>query len=266
VNIKDLTLAQIKELLINPNTNLAIMRQAMAEDHRAGVRQLYHRLLKAEALKEAEHKRLNDLFRYEEDLWSKGHRNIAGVDEAGRGPLAGPVVAAAVILPGIMHLNHLNDSKKLTADKRASLELQIKENALAWAIGIADVEEICQNNIHQAGLSAMWRAVTGLKLKPDYLLIDGFKIQGLSIPQLSLVRGDSLSASIAAASILAKVERDRIMDSYDRLYPQYGFIRHKGYATPEHLSALKTYGPCPIHRVDFQPVKALIEQADSGLF
>ena len=266
MNIKELTLSQIKELLSDPNTDLVIMRQAMAEDHRAGVRQLYNRLLKAEKLREAEHRRLRELFWYEEELWSKGYINVAGVDEAGRGPLAGPVVAAAVILPGITYLNHLNDSKKLTADKRASLELQIKENALAWSIGIADVEEICQKNIHQAGLSAMQRAVTGLKRQPDYLLVDGFKIQRLSIPQLSLVKGDSLSASIAAASILAKVERDRIMDFYDRLYPQYGFARHKGYATPEHLHALKTYGPCPIHRVDFQPVKALIEQTDGGLF
>jgi ribonuclease HII len=188
------------------------------------------------------------------------------VDEAGRGPLAGPVVAAAVIFPGAVRLKDLNDSKKLTAAKRETLAGQIKESALSWAIGMSTVEEIYKDNIHQAGLTAMRRAVLGLKTKPGFVLVDGFKISGINLPQLPLIGGDGLSASIAAASILAKVERDRIMDNYDQIYPQYGFSHHKGYATPEHLSALKLYGPCPIHRAGFQPIKDMTEQAEGGLF
>lgn len=137
---------------------------------------------------------------------------------------------------------------------------------MAWAIGLSTVEEIYRENIHRAGLAAMRRAVLGLKRKPDYVLVDGFQIAGLNLPQMPVTGGDGLSASIAAASILAKVERDRIMDSYDQLYPQYGFSRHKGYATREHLTALKLYGPCPIHRAGFQPVKDLHGQADGCLF
>lgn len=266
MTLTGLSLEQIKTLLYSPPENLEELLAAMAEDPRAGVRDLYRRWKRAENIREAENKRLAAMFLYEEDLWTKGHAAIAGVDEAGRGPLAGPVVAAAVILPGIIHLKDLNDSKKLTASKRENLALQIKEAALAWAVGLSTVEEIYQENIHQAGLTAMRRAVLGLKDKPDFVLVDGFKISGLNLPQMPLIGGDGLSASIAAASILAKVERDRLMDNYDQLYPQYGFKRHKGYATPEHLNALKRYGPCPIHRAGFQPVKDMSEQVDGGLF
>jgi ribonuclease HII len=261
-----MSLAQIKELLNNPREDMEELLSAMAGDPRVGVRDLYRRWKRADSMREAEDKRLAGMFLYEEDLWAKGHAVIAGVDEAGRGPLAGPVVAAAVILPGIVHLKDLNDSKKLTAAKRETLAGQIKETALAWAIGMSTVEEIYQDNIHRAGLTAMRRAVLELKTKPVFLLVDGFKISGINLPQMPLIGGDGLSASIAAASILAKVERDRIMDNYDQIYPQYGFVHHKGYATPEHLSALKLHGPCPIHRAGFQPVKDMTEQADGGLF
>ncbi|MDD4238658.1 MAG: ribonuclease HII [Desulfotomaculaceae bacterium] len=266
MTLTGLSVAQIKELLNSPRADLEELLTAMAEDPRSGVRELCRRLRRAESIKEAENKRLNGMFLYEEELWAKGYTTIAGVDEAGRGPLAGPVVAAAVILLGVTHLKDLNDSKKLTAAKRETLAGQIKEVALVWAIGMSTVEEIYQENIHLAGLTAMRRAVLGLKDKPVFVLVDGFKIPGLNLPQMPLIGGDGLSASIAAASILAKVERDRIMDSYDRRYPQYGFSRHKGYATPEHLSALKLYGPCPIHRAGFQPVKDMMEQADGGVF
>lgn len=266
MNLTDLSLAQIKQLFNSPRADLEEILLAMAEDPRVGVRDLYRRLRRAESIKEAENKRLAGMFLYEENLWTKGHVNVAGVDEAGCGPLAGPVVAAAVIFSGLTHLNGLNDSKKLTAAKRETLEGQIKKSALAWAIGMSTVEEIYQDNIHQAGLTAMRRAVLGLKHKPVFVLVDGFKISGLNLPQMPLIGGDGLSASIAAASILAKVERDRIMDSYDQRYPQYGFSRHKGYATPEHLSALKQYGPCPIHRTGFQPVKDMMKKPDTGLF
>ena len=199
------------------------------------------------------------MYLYEEDLRAAGYEVVAGVDEAGRGPLAGPVVAAAVILPPQAWLPYLNDSNKLTAKKREELAVLIKKNALGWATGMSTVEEILQQNIHQAGLVAMRRAVQDLPGKPTYLLVDGFKITGLDLPQTPLIGGDGLSASIAAASILAKVTRDQLMDSYDRLYPEYGFRRHKGYATPEHLQALKRFGPCPIHRAGFQPVRDMLE-------
>jgi len=266
LNLTGLSLAQIKQILNGPHENLEEILTAMAEDPRVGVRDLYRRWQRSESIKEAEIKRLAGMFLYEEELWARGHATIAGVDEAGRGPLAGPVVAAAVIFPGVTRLIDLNDSKKLTAAKRELLAGQIKETALAWAIGMSSVEEIYQENIHQAGLSAMRRAVLGLKNEPVFVLVDGFKISGLNLPQLPLIGGDGLSASIAAASILAKVARDRIMDSYDQRYPQYGFIHHKGYATPEHLSALKLYGPCPIHRAGFQPIKDMMEQTSDGLF
>lgn len=265
MNLTGLPVAQIKELISTPREDLPEILSAMAEDPRAGVRELHRRMIRAESIKEAENKRLDGMFLYEEDLWAKGHTAIAGVDEAGRGPLAGPVVAAAVIFPGVTRLMDLNDSKKLTSAKRESLAGQIKKTALAWSIGMSTVEEIYQYNIHQAGLGAMRRAVSGLKIKPVFVLVDGFKISGLDIPQMPLIGGDGLSASIAAASILAKVERDRIMDSYDQIYPQYGFSRHKGYATPEHLSALRLNGPCPIHRVGFQPVKDMMEKVEENL-
>lgn len=266
MTLTELSVAQIKELIKNPRADLEEIYSAMAEDPRAGVRDLYRRLRRADSIKEAENKRLAGMFLYEEELWAKGHSAIAGVDEAGRGPLAGPVVAAAVILPGVISLKDLNDSKKLTAAKRETLAVQIKKSALAWATGLSTVEEIYQDNIHQAGLTAMRRALQNLKVEPDFVLVDGFKISGLDFSQMPLIGGDGLSASIAAASILAKVERDQLMDSYDRLYPQYGFSRHKGYATPEHLNALKLYGPCPIHRAGFQPVKDMTEPAEKGLF
>jgi ribonuclease HII len=266
LTLTGLTLAQIKELLKGPREDMEEILAAMAEDPRTGVRDLYRRLRRAESIKEAENKRLAGMFLYEEELWAKGHTCVAGVDEAGRGPLAGPVVAAAVILPGVIQLQDLNDSKKLTAAKRETLAGQIKEAAQAWATGQSTVEEIFEVNIHQAGLNAMRRAVQGLKHKPGFVLVDGFTVTGLNLPQMRLIGGDGISASIAAASILAKVERDRIMDSYHQIYPQYGFNRHKGYATPEHLTALKLYGPCPIHRAGFQPVKEMTEQVDGGLF
>lgn len=264
MDLSDLSVAEIKKLVNGPGKVSEELLSAMADDPRAGVREIYRRLKRAEAALQAEQKRLAKMFLYEEDLWSRGHAMVAGVDEAGRGPLAGPVVAAAVILPEKVPLFDLKDSKKLTAARREALAGQIKKVALAWAIGMSTVEEIYNENIHHAGLTAMRRAVLGLKKTPAFVLVDGFKISGLDLPQMALVGGDGISASIAAASILAKVTRDHLMDSYHDLYPEYGFNRHKGYATPEHLSALARYGPCPIHRAGFKPVKDMLENPGAG--
>lgn len=259
MELSDLSVVEIKKLVNGHEGVSEELLLSMADDPRAGVREIYRRLKRAESALEAEKKRLAKMFLYEEDLWARGHATVAGVDEAGRGPLAGPVVAAAVILPEKSCLFDLNDSKKLTALKREALAGQIKNVALAWAIGMSTVEEIYRENIHQAGLAAMRRAVLRLKKTPGYILVDGFKISGLDLPQMPLVGGDGLSASIAAASILAKVIRDHLMDAYHQRYPEYGFNRHKGYGTPEHLNALARFGPCPIHRAGFQPVKGLLE-------
>ena len=184
-----------------------------------------------------------------------GYKVIAGVDEAGRGPLAGPVVAAAVVLPENFDVPGINDSKKLSEKKREALFPVIKSRAIAFGIGMAEHEEIDRINILQASLLAMRRAVEALKILPDYLLIDGKFTIDSTIDQRSVIKGDALSLSIAAASILAKVSRDRMMVALDLRYPEYGFSRHKGYPTKAHKEAILTHGPCPIHRKSFRGVK-----------
>ncbi|MDQ0287583.1 ribonuclease HII [Desulfofundulus luciae] len=198
---------------------------------------------------------LESWYRYEEELLDQGYSLVAGVDEAGRGPLAGPVVAAAVILPGRVFLPGLNDSKKVSPGRREDLAHRIKQVALDWAIGISTVNEIELLNIHFASLLAMRRAVQGLSVVPQFLLVDGRFTLDLSLPQRALVGGDASSASIAAASILAKVTRDQLMQVCHYLYPQYGFDRHKGYPTSAHRQALARWGPCPLHRPGFRGVR-----------
>ena len=176
---------------------------------------------------------------------------ICGVDEAGRGPLAGPVAAGAVILPKDCRILYLNDSKKLSPKRRQELFEEIKEKAIAWNVGLASPERIDEINILQATYEAMAAAIRGLKVTPQVLLNDAVTIPGIDLPQVSIVKGDAKSVSIAAASILAKVTRDRMMEEYDSLYPEYGFGKHKGYGTAAHIQAIKEYGPCPIHRLTF---------------
>ena len=192
-----------------------------------------------------------DMWQFEDSCTARGYKMICGVDEAGRGPLAGPVCAAAVILPAEVPFDGLNDSKKLSDKKRRELYPLIKQHALAYSIVLADEKEIDQINILQATLRAMRRAVDELSQKPDYVLVDGNKLPGLNIEGEAVVHGDSLSASIAAASILAKVTRDDYMLQMDAEYPEYGFALHKGYGTKAHYAALREYGPCPIHRMTF---------------
>jgi ribonuclease HII len=190
----------------------------------------------------------------EEAARSRGALRIAGVDEVGRGPLFGPVVAAAVILQKGCHLQDLDDSKKLTEKKRNQLEPEIRSNAVAWAVAAVDAATIDRINIRQASLVAMRRAVEQLALSPDYLLIDGRDRIDWPCPQQAVIHGDALSFSIAAASVLAKVHRDRLLVELDREYPGYGLAQHKGYGCPAHLAALKRLGPTPLHRMSFHPV------------
>lgn len=192
-----------------------------------------------------------DWFLYENQCAEQGNSSICGVDEAGRGPLAGPVCAAAVILKPNDIIEGVNDSKKLSEKKREALYDVIKDRAVAYSIAFASVEEIEELNILNATMLAMKRAVEGLPKAADYAIIDGNKIPDLSIPCSAIVKGDANSMSIAAASILAKVTRDRLMLEYDKEYPQYMFAKHKGYGTKVHTQAIREYGPCPIHRMSF---------------
>lgn len=196
------------------------------------------------------------LYHFELQARSHGFRQIAGIDEAGRGPLAGPVVAAAVILDPDHPIEGVNDSKKLSEKRREQLFELIMTHAVAVGIGLADAETIDRINILQATRQAMLEAVQTLSCSPDYLLIDGITTIASPLPQQTIKQGDSRSASIAAASIIAKVTRDRLMLDYDRLYPAYGFARHKGYGSAAHLAALQQHGPCPIHRMTFARVKS----------
>ena len=194
------------------------------------------------------------MFAYETAAKVKEYQAVAGVDEAGRGPLAGPVVAAAVLLAPDSKFNGLDDSKKLSPKIREKFFLIIKEQALSYGIGIVDVEKIEKTNILQASLLAMKHAVENLSLKPDLLLIDGNQAIDTDIKQWTIVKGDSLSQSIAAASVLAKVTRDKLMEQYHEQFPQYAFNKHKGYGTSLHRDLIKKYGPCPIHRRTFKGV------------
>ena len=202
----------------------------------------------------AELGRLRDLTRLEEQLTLRGYRRIAGVDEAGRGSLAGPVVAAAVILaPGCV-LPGLDDSKKLDAEARADLDREIRVRAIAWGLGVVEAREIDERDILRASLEAMRLAVTALDPAPEVLLVDAVRVPGVGFPQVPVIHGDALSASIAAASIVAKVHRDGLLEGLGRRFPAYGFEQHKGYGTPEHWEALERCGPCPEHRLTYRGV------------
>jgi ribonuclease HII len=192
--------------------------------------------------------------RYERAARKNGWQRIAGLDEAGRGALFGPVFAAAVILNPRRRIIGLDDSKKLPAERREVLAERIKEHAIAWQVAQVDARSIDAWNIHQASRRAMSDAVVHLSVAPDFLLIDALRLD-LLIEQQSLIKGDARSVSIAAASILAKVERDRLMHSFNSQYPQYGLASNKGYGTPEHLAALRMHGPTPLHRYSFAPVR-----------
>ncbi len=205
-----------------------------------------------------ERKRIRKMLQYERNLWNEGKKYVAGLDEAGRGPLAGPVVAAAVVFYENPQISMINDSKKLTEEVRECL-FELILNETLCGIGAAEVEEIDRINIYQASFLAMDRALENLNTQPEHLLVDGRAFPRNDIPFTTIVKGDSLSYSVAAASILAKVTRDRMMREYDQEFPQYGFANHKGYATREHLDAIEEFGYCPIHRRSFHPKRFQLE-------
>ncbi len=200
------------------------------------------------------------MLRYERKAQQGGARIIAGIDEAGRGPLAGPVVAGAVILPQGFRHKTLTDSKQLSEPQREAIyaELTARED-VTWAVGISSVEVIEHYNILRATWRAMQLALDTLKVRPDHVLVDGLRVPLIGVKQTAIVKGDCKSFSIAAASVMAKVTRDRLMLELHEQYPQYNFAQHKGYGTPEHLAALEKYGPSPVHRKTFEPVRAAIE-------
>lgn len=247
-----LKVGEIEEYLReNPELTREIYH-ALLEDPRRGVKSLLRKWQEKRARDRQEEERLQKMLLLEEEYRGRGYRLIAGVDEAGRGPLAGPVVAAAVILPQGLKIRGVDDSKKLTPGKREELYSAIRDKSLAVGLGVVEPQEIDEINIYRAGLKAFALAVGALGLKPDFILTDAFPVPGTAIPQFALVRGDALSLSIAAASIVAKVTRDAIMDELDGKYPGYGLGQHKGYPTRDHREALRKYGPSPCHRRSFQ--------------
>jgi ribonuclease HII len=202
----------------------------------------------------------------EEKINARGLTRIAGVDEVGRGPLAGPVVAAAVLLPLDLRLPDVNDSKLITPRRRERLYEAIRASALAVCVRWAEPEEIDRINILEASRRAMREAVLGLPELPELALVDGLPVPNFPVEHIAVVKGDSSCLAIAAASIIAKVERDRMMRELDRVFPRYGFSRHKGYGTKEHLERLREHGPCPAHRHSFSPVRAFLRSPESGIF
>src|SRR5436309_3788959 len=233
---------------------------SLQRDPRAGARRLYKVLAKRYEEQKKERKRLDAMLHFERVLWKAGVRHIAGVDEVGMGPLAGPVVAAAVMFPPGAEIDDIDDSKVLDQETRLRLDVEIRGRADGIGIGVVEVEEIDRINIYHAGILAMRIALSNLPVSPQHVLVDSRTIPDISLPQNSFDKGDGLNFSIASASIVAKVYRDRLMTELDAIYPGYGFAGHKGYATPEHQRAIRDLGPCPIHRRSFDYIRELCGQ------
>jgi ribonuclease HII len=250
------SLAELRARYVDRGRPLpAAIEAALTADPRAGARAILEAVARRRRDNRAEGQRLRVMLRHETVLWSAGRTRIAGVDEAGMSPLAGPVAAAAVILAPGTRIPEVDDSKRLDAETRERLAPIIKQRAIAWAVAFAEVEEIDRINIYWAGLSAMRRAIAALAPTAEHLLIDGRRLPGLTLPQDRIVGGDAKSLSIAAASILAKTARDARMRALDAEYPGYGFARHKGYPVDAHASALRKLGACPVHRRSFALVR-----------
>ncbi|MGT2721266.1 ribonuclease HII [Streptococcus porcinus] len=254
------TIREIKENLEAVTDLSDPIWKKLEQDERQGVKKAIALRKKVLEGNVKEEQRLEYMLRYERDVYGQGYHYIAGIDEVGRGPLAGPVVAACVILPKNCKIKGLNDSKKIPKSKHNILFEQIKNQAVGIGIGIVDNKMIDSVNIYQATKLAMLEAINDLKkveVIPDYLLIDAMTLD-ISIPQMSLIKGDANSLSIAAASIVAKVTRDQLMMSYDQNYPGYDFAQNAGYGTKKHLNGLKKYGITPIHRKSFEPIKSML--------
>jgi ribonuclease HII len=231
---------------------------ALQADPRTGARAILDAVARRRFENRSEGQRLRKMLRYETALWQTGIVRVAGLDEAGMSPLAGPVSAACVVFAPGSRIPGVDDSKKLDAAARDRLSRKIKETAVAWSVGFADVEEIDALNIYWASRLAMRRAVEGLSVTPQQVLVDGRRLKDLDIPQQPIIKGDAKSLTIAAASILAKTARDAVMQKLEAQHPGYGFSKHKGYPVPEHLTALQRLGACPIHRRSFDPVRTAL--------
>jgi ribonuclease HII len=255
-DLSRLSVSELRERFLERGCALsAECEAALQNDGRAGAREVLRQILKRRHENRVEGQRLRHLLRFEQELWDRGVTLVAGVDEAGMAPLAGPVVAGACILPRDYRPRGIDDSKQLDRCARERLAEDIQKNAICWAVARAEVEEIDRVNIYRAGLLALTRAVQALATTPEHVLIDARKLPELRLPQTPIIHGDALSLTIAAASILAKTTRDALMAEQDVTHPGYGFCRHKGYPTAEHFEALGRLGACPIHRRSFQPVR-----------
>jgi ribonuclease HII len=256
--MKLLSLKEIQEKYASDHISVssAVLRK-LQRDPRAGARRLYKILSKKYEEQKKERNRLDSMLHFERLLWKAGIQHIAGVDEVGVGPLAGPVVAAAVIFPPGVEIEGVDDSKALDEETRKKLDYQIRQRASAIGIGLVEVVEIDQINIYHAGIRAMQIALERLAITPQHILVDSRTIPGFPQPQNSFDKGDGINFSIASASIVAKVYRDRLMTDLDAQYPGYGFANHKGYATPEHQRAIRELGPCVIHRRSFDYIREI---------
>ncbi|MBF0819632.1 ribonuclease HII [Streptococcus acidominimus] len=253
------TIKDIKELLATIVDKTDPRLEELAEDRRAGVQALLQKKLKTFQAEEAEDARLEQMLAYEKALYAEGIEFIAGIDEVGRGPLAGPVVAAAVMLPKGCKIRYLNDSKKIPKVKHQSIYQEVMEKAVAVGIGIKDSQVIDAVNIYEATKLAMLEALEQLSQEPQHLLIDAMTLDR-PIAQTSIIKGDATSLSIAAASIVAKVTRDQMMAEFDTVYPGYDFAHNAGYGTAKHLEGLQKKGVTPIHRKSFEPIKSMISE------
>lgn len=255
MNVEQMTVAQISNILEQNNVSPSMINR-LKQDPRVSISRLLEKWQKNQEKTLLEQQRIQSLYEQERKLVNKGYNFIAGVDEAGRGPLAGPLVVGAVILPIGCHIPLINDSKKLSAKQREELYYIIKEVAIGVQHKVIDIDIIDNLNIYKATVFGMYSVINELLPQPQSVLIDAVPLPDLAMHSLSLIGGDAISASIGAASIIAKVERDNLMLEFDKQFPEYGFAKHKGYGTPEHLKALQQYGPCPIHRKSFEPIKS----------
>lgn len=260
-SLTQLSLKEIQEKYASPGVAVSpqVLRK-LQRDPRSGARRLYTTLAKRFEEQKKERNRLDAMLHFERLLWKAGIAHIAGVDEVGVGPLAGPVVAAAVIFPPGTDMAGIDDSKALDEQTRVRLDIEIRQRAAAVAIGLVEVEEIDRINIYHAGIRAMQVALSNLSIVPQHVLVDSRTIPNLAQPQNSFDKGDGINFSIASASIVAKVYRDRLMTDLDAIYPGYGFASHKGYATPEHQRAIRELGPCLIHRRSFDYIREICGQ------
>ena len=252
MNIAEMTIKEIEKIFLQGEVTEAFLAECQNDGRKAA-----QQLVKRYQREQKERQRVAAMYSYEDEARAQGAEYIAGVDEAGRGPLAGPVVVGAVILPPDLYLPKINDSKKLSAKVREELYAEIKAKALAVQTAVISEKVIDRINIYQATINGMYDAIFALQPEPQHVLIDAVKLEQLPMSSQSIIKGDAKSASIAAASIIAKVERDHLMEEYAKQYPEYGFDSHKGYGTADHIAAIRKYGPCPIHRMSFAPLSTM---------